>query len=62
MEAGPFCGWGSGSGRAFDSLGEGAGVWYKTESHPIVDLRRLASLLSMIDNFDNFNFDLYTNN
>ena len=40
----------------------GAGVWYKIESLQIVDLRRLASLLTMMDNCDNFNFDLYMNN
>ena len=44
------------------TFGGGAGVWYKIESLQIVDLRRLASLLTMMDNCDNFNFDLYMNN
>ena len=59
MVAGSLCGWGSGSGRAFDIWGRGWGV---VVSLQIVDLHRLASLLTMMDNCDNFNFDLYMNN
>ena len=44
------------------TFGGGAGVWYKIASLQIVDLRRLVSLLTMMDNCDNFNFDLYMNN
>ena len=41
------------------TFGGGAGVWCKIESLQTVDLQRMASLLTMIDNCDNFNFDLY---
>ena len=40
----------------------GGGVWCKIESLQTVDLQRMASLLTMMDNCDNFNFDLYMNN
>ena len=46
------------------TFGGGAGVWCKIESLQTVDLhaQRMASLLTMLDNCDNFNFDLYMNN
>ena len=44
------------------TFGGGAGVWCKIESLQTVDLQRMASLLTMMDNCDNFNFDLYMNN
>ena len=44
------------------TFGGGAGMWCKIESFQTVDLQRMASLLTMMDNCDNFNFDLYMNN
>ena len=44
------------------TFGGGAGVWCEIESLQTVDLQRLASLCTMMDNCDNFNFDLYMNN